>query len=110
MLALNYLLAFVVELAALAAYALWGWGRFDTIATAAPAALASAAGFALLWALFAAPKSSHRLGPVSLLLFKIAVFAGATAALASAGHQTLAFVFAAAAAMHLTLALALGAL
>ena len=110
MLALNNLLALLVELVALAACALWGWSRFEGLVPAAFAALACAGLFVLLWAICAAPKSERRLVPPGLLVFKIAMFAGATAALGATGPSTVATLFAVAAACQLALAVRLGVL
>ncbi len=104
MLALNNLLALLVELAALAACARWGWSRFEGLVPAALAALACAGIFVLLWAIYAAPKSKHRLAPPGLLAFKIAIFTGATAALGATGSAAAAILFALAAASQLALA------
>jgi len=108
--AVNALMAFLVEIAALLAYAGWAWTRFDSHFPAAIAAPACAGSLALLWAILAAPGSRHRLARPWLLVFKIAVFAGATATLCDAVSPMAASFFAVVAACHLALAARLGVL
>ena len=110
MLALNHLLAFVIELAALGAYGVWGWSRFDGGPLSFPSALVVAVAVALIWAVFAAPNSSNRLSNIFLLPLKVAMFAGAALALANADHTSFAIAFGVAAAVQLVLALMLGVL
>ncbi|GEM_PF-1871408 len=110
MIIVSHLLAFFVELAALAAFARWGWARFDTALASTVASLVCVSVFVVLWGLFAAPKSGLRLNPSLLLPFKFVIFAGATMALAYAGNVTPAALFAVAASLHLILALSLGIL
>lgn len=77
-LGVNSFLSFAVEMIALGIYA---WAPFafldqpyfvDVLLAVAVVVL-----FSLLWARFAAPKSSTRLGGIALLLFKLVVFAPA---------------------------------
>ena len=102
------LLAFLVELAALAAVAFWFHRIAQGGVTGWIAALAGAAVFIGLWGRFAAPKSRHRLTGGALLGFKIAVFTAGAAMLLPNG--ALAAGFFALAAIHLALAVALGKL
>lgn len=110
MFALNHLLAFLIELAALGAYGLWGWRHFDSILLSSLSALGCAAVVALIWAFLAAPNSRHRLRPMSLLLFKTALFAGATLALANVGYTSVTIAFGVVAALQMVLALTLRSL
>lgn len=105
--ALAQLLAAVVELSALSAFACRGWGAGGPRLLAALAAIAVPAA---LWSVLAAPKSARRLRGAALLGFKLAVFAAATLALTASGQGAWAAVFAAAAALQLGLALWLGVL
>lgn len=102
--ALSNIMAFVVELGALAAYARWGASQFDAPVLSALAALAVAGLVALLWSIFAAPKSPTRLPSHGLLAFKILVYSGAAAALISVGSFSVGMLFASIAATHLFLA------
>jgi hypothetical protein len=74
----NAFLSFAVEVAALAVYA---WAPFAFLNQSLLVEILLAVGavviFSLLWARFAAPNSSTRLGGIGLLLFKVAVFAPA---------------------------------
>ncbi len=108
MVVLNSLLAFVVELMAIAAFARWGWSWFGTPLTSALGALACAGLLVALWAVFAAPQSGYRLGMPLLIVFKAVVFAGATAAIVDVGFMVPAAVFAGAAGVQLILAVWLG--
>jgi hypothetical protein len=85
-------LKFIVELAAFAAFAYWGAGVSLVLAIAAPAVAIA------LWALFAAPRATHRLGRAARIPFELTVFAGAVAALFAAGALVAAVVLAALAA------------
>ena len=105
MIAMGHVLAFLVELATLAAYARWGWSWFETTFASMVAALICAGLFALLWGWLAAPKSDHRLAVPLLLVFKLLAFAGATKALVQVGQTNAAAILAVLASLHLILAL-----
>ncbi|CDP50176.1 hypothetical protein [Devosia sp. DBB001] len=82
----NLLVAFLVELAMLAAFVVWalsleqaGWLKW-VIAVVAVVLAATA------WGIFAAPKSGTRLGEPWLTVFKVALFALAALALHAAGQ------------------------
>ncbi|MFC2969496.1 YrdB family protein [Acidimangrovimonas pyrenivorans] len=107
--ALQQSLAFLVELAALAAFGRWGWMRFDSLVPRFLAAALCVAVIAILWARFAAPSAPGRLRMPALLLFKIAIFASAAGALLSTGDRSLAAALAVVAAVQLALAVALEA-
>lgn len=106
----NALLAFAVEMVALAGCGLWGWSLFASPRRAAVAALVAAALFAALWGVFAAPKSSRRLRRPWLAPFKAAMFAGGAVALAAAGTPAAGLGLGLAGALQIGLALALDAL
>lgn len=89
--ALNPALAFVLELAAFAAFAIWGASSFEGVAAILAAVMAPAAAIAL-WAVFAAPRSARRLPPAQRLPFQLVVFGLAAAALATSGHPVAALV------------------
>jgi len=91
---LNLALKFLLELAALAAFGLWGASIADGWA-AVLLAIGLPAVVAALWGTFAAPKARRRL-PLRLRApFELGVFAFAALALWSAGSKTLAVAFAA---------------
>lgn len=83
---------FLVEVAALVAYAWWGW----TLPTSLPVRLLATIGTpvvaAVVWGLLAAPKAPVHLSPPLLVAVQVLVLGGAVAALASAGRTTLAVV------------------
>jgi hypothetical protein len=103
--AVNLGLAFVLELALLAAIAYWGWRLTGSppvrwlLAIAAPAALA------LIWSQVAAPNARRRLPPTQLVVFKLLVFTLGAALLYSAGRHVLAIALEAVAVANLALAL-----
>lgn len=99
----NLALAFFLELAALAAFAYWGYQTGENMpgeTTLVKIGLAGGAALlaAVLWGIFAAPNSTRRLHRAALLIFKIAFFALAVGALLAVGQSELAvalgFVFA----------------
>jgi hypothetical protein len=93
----NLALKFMLELAAFAAFAYWGatvgWSGFVSILFA----IAAAGAAILLWARFAAPRSSRRLPMATRVPFELSVFGLAAAALAAAVdlRATLVFLLAA---------------
>lgn len=91
----NHALRFALEVVALAALSYWGFhaGRgivADTVLGVGASVLA-----AVVWGVFAAPKSDRRLRGGPLLGVQTAVFAAAAAAIAATGHAVLAATFAA---------------
>jgi len=89
-------LAFVAELAALAALAVWGWSAGGSTAGRLLLAVAVPLVAAVLWGVFAAPRARVRV-PALTLLVKVVVFGAAVVALFATGHPVLAIVLAAAA-------------
>lgn len=105
--AANAGLRFVLELAALAGLAIWGWKTGPTglnvvLAIAAPAAAAA------LWGSFVAPKARRHPGDPWRLLLEVTVFGAGTLAFAAAGLGTAAVVLGVASAIHLALTFVLG--
>jgi exosortase/archaeosortase len=88
--------AFLGELAALAALAAWGWALGDATATRLLIALAAAGGAAVLWGLFAAPRAPVQV-PALAVAVKVLVFGAAVLALVDMGHPGLAVALGAAA-------------
>src|SRR6478752_5045838 len=84
----NLGLKFLLELAAIAAVAIWGATISVWLAIAAPLTVI------LLWGRFAAPKSAHRLPRRSRIPFELTVFALACVALVAADKPLVAAVLA----------------
>jgi hypothetical protein len=104
----NDVLAFLLELAALAALVVWGF----TVGPNLPARLALGLGapalMVVVWGIWLAPTSEGRLVLPWLLIVKLVVFGLVTAALVAAGHPRLGTWFAALVVLNLGLALLWG--
>jgi hypothetical protein len=85
--AANLALKFLLELAAFAAFAVWGASVSVLLGVAAQAVAI------LLWGTLAAPKSARRLPDRARIPFELAVFGLATAALAATASAALAIAF-----------------
>ena len=72
---LNYLLAALVELAALVAFILFGWSLFSGFPARLVAAATCGAAAVCMWGRYAAPRSPRRLPMPGLILFKAMFFA-----------------------------------
>lgn len=85
---LNLALKFLLEIAALASfgYAAYGSTRNPVLAVAAAFLVPLAA--AVIWGVFAAPKSQRRLREHGLLIFETLFFAAAALALVLAGDRS----------------------
>lgn len=99
----NLALAFFLELAALVAFAYWGFNTGDSSLVHVALGIGVPVLAAALWGIFAAPKSSRRLQGVAYWTFKIVFFALASAALAAAGQPTLGIALGVVAAVNLLL-------
>ncbi|MGW5386255.1 YrdB family protein [Nocardia sp. NPDC003963] len=88
----NLTLAFVLESAAFAAVALWGWKAADTTPVKLVLAIGAPVLAVSLWGLFAAPNARFD-RPLLAVTTEILVFGGATAALWTTHHRTAAAVF-----------------
>ena len=88
--------AFLAELAALAALAVWGWSLGNSTGWRVVLAVAAPAVAAVLWGVFAAPRAPVQVAALTLLV-KLAVFGGGVLALLSTGHPVLAVALATAA-------------
>jgi hypothetical protein len=84
---------FLLELAALAALAYWG-SQTGPLAVSIVLAIAAPLAGAVLWGIFAAPKSLHRLRGARRLIVEIPFFGAAAAGLAATGQWVLAAIFA----------------
>ena len=90
----NMLLAFLLELAMLAAFCYAGWVSTPTLWFRVVLAVGLPALAILLWAVCAAPKAGkRRLKMPALLIFKLIIFGAATAAWWVAGQAFIAAIF-----------------
>ncbi|KQV24046.1 MULTISPECIES: YrdB family protein [unclassified Kitasatospora] len=97
-------LAFVLEVAALAVLAWWGWQFPDSTVLRLLLAVAAPVAAAVLWGLFAAPKARIPVPLPGVLAVKALVFGAAVAALYGVGRPGWAVVFAGVAVVNTTLA------
>jgi hypothetical protein len=95
----NLALKFLLELAAFAAFAVWG-ANVASGAFAVVLAVAAPLAAVLLWARFAAPRSAQRLPQSTRIPFELGVFLLAALALLAPGHVVAAIVFAALVALN----------
>jgi uncharacterized protein DUF2568 len=105
--AANDVLRFLLELAALAGLAIWGWRTGPTgvnavLAVAAPLAVAA------LWGAFVAPKAPRHPGDPWRLLLEATVFGAGTLAFAAAGLGSAAVAVGVLSALHLAATFPLG--
>jgi Protein of unknown function (DUF2568) len=100
--AANLALKFLLELAAVAAFAIWG-ASVDGTGIAVLRAVVIPVAAVALWSRFAAPKSPRRLPTRARVPFELAVFALAALSLFAADHTSIAIVFSAAVALNAVL-------
>jgi len=89
----NLALKFLLELTAFAAFAFWG-ATVGTGVTSVLVALAATGAAIVLWASFAAPRSTRRLPTAMRVPFELSIFGLAAAALAAAVSPAASLVFA----------------
>lgn len=90
----NMLLAFLLEVAMLAAFCYAGWVSTNILWVRVVLAIGLPALAILLWAVWAAPRAGkRRLKMPTLLIFKLVIFAVATAAWWVAGQAFIAAIF-----------------
>ncbi|MFI6862490.1 YrdB family protein [Streptomyces sp. NPDC050421] len=92
--AANEVLAFLVELAALACLFRWGFGLGDGLAVQLLLGTCVLAVAIALWGLFAAPRARIRLPLAGVLVVKAVVLGGGAFALYAVGHPVAAAVLA----------------
>ena len=98
----NLALAFALELAMLAAFALAGWTATPILWLRLILTIALPGIAIVMWAIWAAPKAKkRRLKPAPLLLFKLIIFGFATLAWWLAGQGFIAAIFGTLAAINL---------
>ena len=90
---INLGVAFLLELAMLAALAYWGLQTEASLLLRIVLGVGAPLIAALIWARFMAPKSKTRLTGTAYLALKFVLFGAAAVALAAAGQSTLAVVF-----------------
>ncbi len=90
----NLAVKFILELTAIAAFALWG-ASLDGVFISVVVGVAAPASALVLWGLFAAPRSSRRLPTPVRVPFELSVFALAAAALLALDWTAIAIAFAA---------------
>jgi hypothetical protein len=100
--AANLALKFVLELAAVAAFAIWG-ASVDGAGLAVLLAVVAPVLAIGLWGTLAAPKSTRRLPTRKRVPFELGVFALAALAFLASGHEAAAIIFAVAAAINAAL-------
>ncbi|MEV6428461.1 YrdB family protein [Nocardia sp. NPDC051463] len=88
----NLTLAFVMELAALAALALWGWKTGNVIAVKLVLAVGAPVLAALAWGLFASPNATFDHSLLAVVT-KVLVFGGAAVGLWAVSYRAAAVVF-----------------
>ncbi|MFG3525858.1 YrdB family protein [Streptomyces sp. NPDC047917] len=89
----NELLAFVVELAALAALARWGFATGDGVAGRLLLGVGTPVAAAVVWGMFAAPRARFRPPLVGVLLVKAVVLGGGVYAVHAVGDSVAAVCF-----------------
>ena len=102
----NLALALVLELGVLVALAYWGFATGATILVKIVLSIGAPAAAILIWAIWGAPRSEHRLQGISYWLLRVAFDAAGAVALFVTGQQTVGVVFALAAALNCILAYA----
>ncbi|HEX3761320.1 MAG TPA: YrdB family protein [Kofleriaceae bacterium] len=98
----NLAFKFVLELAALAALAIWGASLSGSVVPVV-VAIAAPLAMALVWGVWCAPRASRRLPMPVRAVVELGVFALAALALAAAGHVVWAVALAAATALNAAL-------
>ena len=102
----NLALALLLELGVLAALAYWGFATGATILLKIALGIGTPAAAILIWAIWGAPRSGHRLQGRAYWLLRITFDAAGAIALFVAGQHILGVVFALIAALNCILAYA----
>lgn len=103
---MNEGLAFLLELAAIAALAWWGFTTGGNVLVNVLLGLGAPAAAIVLWGMFAAPRARFAIALPLVLLVKAAVFGAGALALHGVGHATSAVAFALIALLNTALATA----
>lgn len=91
----NEALAFLLELAALAGLALWGFSAGPGLGVQLLLGIGAPVVLIVVWALFCAPRATVKLPKVPLMVLRTALPLGAAVAVFATGWQIAAIVFAA---------------
>jgi hypothetical protein len=102
---MNAALAFLLELAMLAAFGYWGFHGEKSLAAKWLLGLGLPVITIVVWAMYLAPRAANRLGNISGNLLSLILFLCAAAALFHTGHMLLAMIFASAAILNRALIL-----
>lgn len=89
----NLVVRFLLELAALVAFAYWGWTIAGSLVVRTAAAIAVPATVAMIWATFISPKARIPTGEMGRALLGLAVFLLAAGAVWSRGQRGLAMIY-----------------
>ena len=92
--AANLAVRFLLELAALVALAAWGVHAGHSALADLALGVGTPMVAAVIWGVYAAPKSPRRLHGPALVVLQLAVLGAGAAALAAAGHEAGAAIFA----------------
>ncbi|MGP3754628.1 Protein of unknown function (DUF2568) [Streptomyces sp. LamerLS-316] len=92
--AANEALAFVVELVAIGALAVWGFTAPEGVAASVALGTGAPVAAVVLWGLFAAPRARYPLPLAGVLAVKTLVLGGGVAAVHGTGHPVAAVVLA----------------
>ncbi len=103
----NLAVAFLLEIAMLVAFAVWGFGLDAPLPVRLLAGLGVPLAAVALWGAVLAPRSSRRLPMPWIVLVKAALLGAAALALVAATHPVLGFLLASTAAASLGLAVLL---
>jgi Protein of unknown function (DUF2568) len=101
--AMNLALRFLLELAALAALAFWGVDTGHSVLGRVALGVGAPLVAAVVWGLFAAPKSARRLRGPALVAVQLGVLGTGVVALAAAAHRLPAALLAVAVAVNTVL-------
>lgn len=96
----NLALALVLEIGVLAALAYWGFAIGAAIPVKIVLGIGTPAAAILVWAIWGAPRSGHRLQGISYWLLRVVFDAAGAAALSMSGQQLLGTIFALVAALN----------
>lgn len=99
-------LAFLLEIAALAALAWWGFASGGPVIVRIVAGLGAPGLAATLWGMFAAPRARFKVALPFVLLVKAVVFGAGAVAFSGVGHSAVAVAFAVVALLNTALATA----
>ena len=96
----NLVLALLLELGVLVALAYWGFATGSTIPLKIVPGIGAPAVAIIVWAIWGAPRSEHRLQGISYWLLRVVFDAAGAGALYVAGQQTVGMIFALVAALN----------